>query len=137
MMVTAALPSDPLALKVERLKVEQDVMRKERQRLASEIKNTMRKQSRLRKRARQMTDDDLVAVLMMRKDKRVEKAGDTARDAADDPKSARSDGAPGSSGSSSASLPPPNTSNQQQSDVEVELAAGVQDDANKSGSQEE
>ena len=136
MMIAAALPTDPVSLKLQKLKAEQEVMRKEKHRLAAEMRVTLRKQTRLRKRARQMTDDDLVSVLMMRKDKRLDKASHSASEEAQSTEVARSDGARASSSSRSASLPPSKAANPPASEVNVEIAAVPVDDADNVDSQE-
>ena len=65
--VVAALPPDPLKADLKRLKEEQQNLRAARKKLSKEVKNAKRRTQRLKKRARTLTDDDLVAVLMMRK----------------------------------------------------------------------
>ena len=112
-------------------------MRKEKHRLAAEMRVTLRKQTRLRKRARQMTDEDLVSVLMMRKDKRLDKASHSASDEAQSTEVARSDGARASSSSRSVSLPPSKATNPPASEVKVDIAAVPEHDADNVGSQEE
>lgn len=62
-----ALPPDPIAAGLEALCKQQFKLRKERKDLARQMKNAKKKVQRLKTRARQLTDDDLVAVLMMRK----------------------------------------------------------------------
>jgi len=62
-----ALPADPIAASLEALSKQQIKLRKERKDLARQMKNAKKKVQRLKIRARQLTDDDLVAVLMMRK----------------------------------------------------------------------
>ena len=70
--VDEVLEADTLATRIKALRKQQDQARAARQQLAREIRNTNRKQSRLRKRTRLMTDDDLLQVLMMRKTARDE-----------------------------------------------------------------
>jgi hypothetical protein len=67
-MILRALPSDPVRGAIMKLREEQDAVRARKKELTRAMKNEKRKQTRLRKRARQMTDEDLVAALMMRKD---------------------------------------------------------------------
>jgi cell division protein FtsB len=54
--------------KIAELKAEQAKMQEDRKRLKKELRNTARKRKRIKERARQLTEDDLVAVLMMRKE---------------------------------------------------------------------
>lgn len=68
-----ALPVDPLKGKIQALKDQQETLRRQKKQLRAQIRNAQRQQSRLAKRARQMTDEDLVAVLLMRKSKREER----------------------------------------------------------------
>ena len=48
------------------MKAEQKALRAERKRVARELKNMEKKKSRLKKRARQLSDADLLQVLAMR-----------------------------------------------------------------------
>ena len=67
--IIAAAGSDgkeSLAESIIRLKVEQQQGRESRKRLSRELHNAQRRASRLKKRARQLTDGDLVEVLKMR-----------------------------------------------------------------------
>ena len=64
--IVDALPPDPIAAGLEELCRQQMKLRKERKDLARQVKNA-KKVQRLKVRARALTDDDLVAVLMMRK----------------------------------------------------------------------
>ena len=52
---------------IEALKKEQKQLRDERKRVAKEVKNAMRKKKRLRCKASQLTDADLIEVLQMRR----------------------------------------------------------------------
>ena len=61
----AAAP-EPLLTGIARLKAEQAQLRAERKRVSKELKNAEKRRTRLRKRARQLSDADLVAVLQMR-----------------------------------------------------------------------
>lgn len=65
--VVSALPADPVRASIEALKEEQAKLKAKKKELAAAMRSAQRKQARLRQRARQMTDEDLVAVLMMRK----------------------------------------------------------------------
>jgi len=53
---------------IARLKHEQAEARKRRQQLTKDLRNAMRRKRRLKARARQLSNDDLVAVLLMRKE---------------------------------------------------------------------
>jgi len=68
----------PLNKHIQQLKEEQAALLASRKRLQKDLRNAERKKRRLRDRARQLTDDDLVSVLMMRKDL---KKNDNAADA--------------------------------------------------------
>lgn len=65
--VVDALPPDPIAAGLEELCRQQAKLRKDRKDLARQVKNAKKKVQRLKVRARALSDDDLVAVLMMRK----------------------------------------------------------------------
>ena len=65
--IVDSLPPDPIAAGLEELSTQQLKLRKERKDLARQVKHAKKKVKRLKLRARQLTDDDLVAVLMMRK----------------------------------------------------------------------
>ena len=65
--VGSVLPADPMKGKLQALKAEQEAMRVKRQQLRKAMKNAKRQVSRLKKRARLLTDEDLVAVLLMRR----------------------------------------------------------------------
>ena len=64
--------------KIAELKAEQAKMQEDRKRLKKELRNTARKRKRIKERARQLTEDDLVAVLMMRKEHRRDPAAKEA-----------------------------------------------------------
>ena len=51
---------------IARLKAERQTLRDQRKKLAKDLKNAERKRSRLKKRAKLLTDSDLVAVMMLR-----------------------------------------------------------------------
>ena len=57
---------ESLAQSIVRLKIEQQQGRESKKRLTRELHNAQRRASRLKKRARQLTDGDLVEVLKMR-----------------------------------------------------------------------
>lgn len=67
-MVVETLPEDPMRESILELRRQQLRLRQEKMQLAKTIRNAKRRQQRLRGKAREMTDEDLVAVLMMRKD---------------------------------------------------------------------
>ena len=56
--------------KIADLKAAQNVMLAERQKVAKDLRNTERKRRRLKERARMLTDEDLMAVLRLRKEKK-------------------------------------------------------------------
>ena len=62
------LEKDPLSAQIAAMRDEQKTLRDQRNNLAKELKLAERKKSRLRRRARLLTDDELVNVLMMRKE---------------------------------------------------------------------
>jgi len=62
----------PLNRNIERLKQEQQELKTAKKRLQKELHNAERKRKRLRDRARQLTDEDLVSVLQMRGEKKQE-----------------------------------------------------------------
>lgn len=57
---------ESLTARIARLKDEQAAMRASKKTLAKDLRNATRRASRLKKRARQLTDCDLVEVLKMR-----------------------------------------------------------------------
>ena len=65
-MLNNAPGMEPLLSGIARLKAEQANLRAERKRVQKELKNAEKRRVRLRKRARQLSDQDLVAVLQMR-----------------------------------------------------------------------
>jgi len=64
--LVATLPPDPVRESLKALQEEQKAVQARKRELAAKVKAAHRRQARLRKRARQLTDEDLVAVLMMR-----------------------------------------------------------------------
>ena len=74
------LPKDPLGAQIEALRKEQQEMKEQRKRLQKDLRNAERKKRRLSQRARKLTDKDLVAVLMMRKNQREERGGQAVKD---------------------------------------------------------
>ena len=85
---------EPLLTGIARLKAEQAKLRADRKRVTKELKNAEKRRVRLRKRARQLSDNDLLAVLQMR-----ETSAAQASEAA---------AAPGSSNASSPASAPAN-----------------------------
>ena len=81
-----------LSTKIEEMKRQQAIMRAERKRAAKDLKNAQRRKRRLKGKARQLSNEDLLAVLLMRQEQAEGSGGD------DDV------GAPG--GSSSSGTPP-------------------------------
>ena len=59
-----------LGAQIEALRKQQQAMQDQKKRLAKDLRNAVRKRKRLSERARKLSDKDLVAVLMMRKDQR-------------------------------------------------------------------
>ena len=68
--VEDVLDKDTLTEYLQKLKTEQQAAKQERKKLATEIRNAERRKSRLKKRAKLLTDDDLLQVLMIRKSAR-------------------------------------------------------------------
>ena len=66
--IVETLPDDPFRQHIEGLKREQDRLRAEKKAVVRHMRNTKRRMSRLKGKAMSLSDDDLVAVLMMRKD---------------------------------------------------------------------
>ena len=69
------LPKDPLGAQIEALRKEQQDMKDQKKRLQKDLRNAERKKRRLTERARRLSDKDLVAVLMMRKNQREGRGG--------------------------------------------------------------
>ena len=61
-------PKETLMESIKRLKDQQMAMKAAKMNLQKELKNACKRSKRLKKRARQLTDNDLVEVLRMRKD---------------------------------------------------------------------
>ena len=57
-----------LTTAIDDLKSEQTRLKEEKKRLAKELKNTQRRKRRLKCKARQLTNEDLLAVLLMREE---------------------------------------------------------------------
>ena len=73
---------ESLGRSIDRLKEEQARLRADRKRVAKELRNASKRKTRLRKRARQLSNDDLLAVLVMRQNTEEDQA--TTADAAGD-----------------------------------------------------
>ena len=99
-----ALPAmavgDPLLHQIANLKAAQKRLRDEKKMISKNLRNAERRKKRLRVRAKQLTDDDLVAVLRMRQDLRERAAAGDGADLFSSPGASGSDAR--SSGSSSA-----------------------------------
>ena len=65
-------PSQSLNASIERLKLEQHRLKTTKKQIVKELRNAERKRKRLRERARQLTDEDLLSVMLMRKEKKNE-----------------------------------------------------------------
>ena len=65
---------DPLGAEIERMRKEQLELKGKRQKLTRDLRNAQRKKKRLNDRARKLSDKDLLAVLMMRKNQREKSA---------------------------------------------------------------
>ena len=59
-------PHSALLAGIAKLKEEQKALRNERKRVAKELKNAEKKRSRLKAKAKQLTDEDLLQVLHLR-----------------------------------------------------------------------
>jgi uncharacterized protein (DUF3084 family) len=83
----AAMPASKLTLQaqIKQLKDEQVQLKQQKQKIAKELKNAQRRKFRLKKRARQLTDQDLVEVLQMRAELSQEQQAAAAQAAAPEP----------------------------------------------------
>ncbi len=59
---------DPLRAQIDALRQEQAELKKKRKKISADLKNAERKRNRLKKRARLLSDVDLVQVVLMRRD---------------------------------------------------------------------
>jgi len=75
MRVEDVLDRDTLNEQIKALKTDQAKVKAERAKLAKHLKNTERRKTRLHKRARLLTDEDLLQVLMLRKTLRTAQQG--------------------------------------------------------------
>ena len=71
--INKALPEDGLSASIQKLKKKQAELRLAKRDLAKDLRNAERRKKRLRSRARQLTDEDLVQVLMLRKQQRADR----------------------------------------------------------------
>ena len=65
-------PSKSLNASIERLKLEQHRLKTSKKQIVKELRNAERQRKRLRERACQLTDEGLLSVMLMRKDKKKE-----------------------------------------------------------------
>ena len=65
-------PSKSLNASIERLKLEQHRLKTSKKQIVQELRSAERKRKRLRERARQLTDEGLLSVMLMRKEKKQE-----------------------------------------------------------------
>lgn len=84
-VAAASEVKESLAASIMRLKWERAAAREARKRLSKELHNAQRRASRLKKRARQLTDLDLLEVLRMREEKASEAAATSSSAAATEP----------------------------------------------------
>ena len=68
--VQDVLEKDPLSEQILALRQEQDALRRQRKDLSKTLRLAEKKKNRLRNRAKALTDEDLIQVLMMRKEQR-------------------------------------------------------------------
>ena len=73
--MNTVLPKDPLGAQIEALRKERQDIQDKKKKLQKDLRNAERKKRRLSERARKLSDKDLVAVLMMRKNQREARAG--------------------------------------------------------------
>ena len=75
------LPAKSIASRIANMKKEREEMRKAKAALSKELRNAQKRTSRLKKRCRNLPDDDLLELLAMRRDFRA-RAEDTAAEEA-------------------------------------------------------
>jgi hypothetical protein len=83
-----------MATRIQQLRKGQSKLREERQKIGKELKKALRKSKRLKERARQLSEDDMVQILVM---KRAKQAANAAQ------RTASSNDLSGASGSGSMS----------------------------------
>lgn len=77
---TDGVSGEPLTMHIKRLREEKNRLRDERKKLQRDLKNAERKKARLRHKARQLSEADLLAVIQLRNlDKEVQSARKAAR----------------------------------------------------------
>ena len=64
--VPGAVGGEQLGESIARLRRDQDAVRTNRKRMTKELKNAQKRKQRLKKRAKQLSDTDLVSVLQLR-----------------------------------------------------------------------
>lgn len=64
------VPKDALGAQIEALRKEQQTLKDQKKKLQKDLRNAVRKKKRLCDRARKLSDKDLIAVLMLRKNQR-------------------------------------------------------------------
>ena len=69
-------PLKSLSATIADMKTEQARLREERKRHAAELKNAQRRKRRLRSKARQLSNEDLLAVLLLRQEQTAETCAD-------------------------------------------------------------
>lgn len=69
-MSEEGLSKDGLGSEIEALRKEQQALKDQKKKIQKNLRNAVRKKKRLCDRARKLTDKDLVAVLMLRKNQR-------------------------------------------------------------------
>ena len=79
--VQGVLEKDPASEQICALRQEQDALRRQRKDLSKTLRLAEKKKTRLRKRAKALTDEDLTQVLMMRKEQREFAATEAAAEA--------------------------------------------------------
>ena len=72
------LPKDPVYDRIEALRKEQQEIRARKKRIQMTIRNEERRKVRLRQKARKLSDEDLVQVMMLRKDYRDQRSAASA-----------------------------------------------------------
>ena len=89
-LMEVAMPSDNgISTRIAELKAEQAAIQKQRKEVAKNLRNAERRKQRLKAKARQLTDEDLVAVLMLRRQQRTAKADDQNKEFQTPPKKTR------------------------------------------------
>ena len=103
--INSALPDDALTAAIGKMKKKQAELRNQKKQLAKDLRNAERRKKRLRTRARQLTDEDLVQVLMLRKQQRADRSSVEVSSTASGSTSSSTAGDMGSASSSSTSVP--------------------------------